>query len=415
LNYFSAGYLQIDDSKRRDAPSESFFKVIYIDITFYYWLLLIISVVAIVANLFVVRSVLIRKYKYLQKTCIISLAISDILTVVTFCINYLDLLGKPLNFVWSSGEFLCWYNPVGQVLGNLLSSLALLVIALDRYHNVIYALNKAWNPKLWKCIVGVLLSWGLCLGISYPMATFYFHIPLRLPNGKDVYMCTGTSTTRGDITFYYVLVAALFFVPLITMFLSFYYKIAFLVWKHRKPVGSRTKIEELEVSSSTKAPSDLPNIITNNVKKKKNMQMQRKIRTFKIVIVLIFAFIFCRMPYWLYWLLKMLTPIRNSDAMWRLTLTFTALNLLNCAMNPFLYTYLNQSIYVCRKINECICTTCCCCFSNAEFDEYEKGKPFAEGVMGKVVATVEQPKANPYYERFPQVPHFPKYTSINRF
>ena len=38
-----------------------------------------------------------RRYKYLQKTCMISLAISDLLTVVMMAMNYLDTLGKPLS------------------------------------------------------------------------------------------------------------------------------------------------------------------------------------------------------------------------------------------------------------------------------------------------------------------------------
>ncbi|KAH1016725.1 hypothetical protein HUJ04_007901 [Dendroctonus ponderosae] len=346
---------------------------------------------------------------------------------------------------YSSGEFLCWYTPVGQVLFNLASSLALLVIALDRYHNVIYALDKKWDPKLWICILGALVLWGLCFGkfccanpassslttlfplaVSYPMINFYFYVPLRLPSGEDVNMCTGTSTSRNGIAYYYVIIDVLIFGPLVSMFFWFYYKIAILIWRHRKPLSLRTdtKIEEFENTSYTKGSSETSggsNVKSQIIKKKRNVQMERKIRTFKIVIVLIVAFILCRMPYWVFWLLKLLTSIRSGDAVWRTIFIMTSLNLLNCALNPFLYTYLNQTIYVCRKINDFFWSTCCCCFSNAEFDDYERGTPIYEGVLGQVATTDQwktprnRPEVNPGYEKFPQVPHFPKYTSVNRY
>lgn len=62
------------------------------------------------------------------------------------------------------GEFLCHFIPIGQVLGNLTSSLALLVIALDRYHNVIHALRPKWNPKPYICLLGTAVLWLVCAG-----------------------------------------------------------------------------------------------------------------------------------------------------------------------------------------------------------------------------------------------------------
>ncbi|XP_050308335.1 tachykinin-like peptides receptor 99D [Anthonomus grandis grandis] len=412
-----SGGSRIDDSLRKDV-TEDFFKPIHFDKTVYYWVILLVSVVSVVGHLFAIRVVLLRKYKYLQKTCIISLAFSDILTVMTFCLNNLDMLGKPLDLVWSFGEFICWYNPVGQVLGSMASSVALLTIALDRYHNVIYALNKKWDPKLWKCVLGAFVLWMVCLAISYPMSTFYFHIPMRLPSGLEVYMCTGTTSTRSLIGFYYLVVNILFFLPLVSMFFWFYYKIALLIWKHRKPVAANKDIEEYENSSSTKTSTENTNSsqIRKNLTKKRNLRMERKIRTFKIIIVLILAFLLCRMPYWLFCVIKLYAPIKNGTIVWKLNLSFTILNLLNCALNPFLYTFLNQTLCVFRKINDMVCTTVCCCFSNAEFESYERGIPLHEEVLGKI-ATIEQKKSDkPQVVGYiHQASYGPKYISVGRF
>lgn len=265
-------------------------------------------------------------------------------------------------------------------------------------------------------------------GVAYPMSTFYFYLPLRLPNGKHVYMCSGNVSTRGDIVFYYIAVTSLFFFPLIVMFFWFYYNIAVLIWRHRKPVmaGTSSRIDESENTSETKcttSDSMSSSHFKQLIAKKKTAQMERKIRTFRIVIVLILAFVVCRMPYWLFWLVKLLAPVRfSNNTVLRLTLIFTALNLLNCALNPFLYTYLNQTIHVCLKINEFVCTNCCCCFSNDEFEDYETNnnhlRTIYEGALGpKPVENTPPPRQptpiNAYQDNFPQVPIFPKYTAIN--
>ncbi|XP_030746971.1 alpha-1A adrenergic receptor-like isoform X2 [Sitophilus oryzae] len=304
-----AGITRIDDSERSNV-TEDFLRVIEVNRHVHYWYILIISVIAAIGNILVIRSVSIRKYKYLQKTCMISLALSDLLTVILFAMNYLDLLGKEL-ITWSFGEFMCHALPVGQVVGNLASSIALVVIALDRYHSIIYALSKKWNPSWRKCLVGAVVLWIICIGISYPMATFYFHIPLRIPSG-DVYLCTGTTVSRNWIKAYYVIINMLFFCPVISMFFWFYFKIAVIVWRHRKPISDKMaeRADDSENISCSKISNDAPiKVIARPTPKRKNVHMERKKRTFKIVIILIFAFIGCRMPYWLFWVYKMVKSI----------------------------------------------------------------------------------------------------------
>ncbi|XP_030756668.1 somatostatin receptor type 5-like isoform X2 [Sitophilus oryzae] len=347
-------------------------KVITINKTLHYWIILIISIIAVFGNLIVIRTVICRKYKYLQKTCIISLALSDLLTVVLFATSNLDLLSKPL-MTWPFGEFLCYYLPVGQVLGNFASSLALFVIALDRYHNVIHAFSKKWDPGLLYCLLGALALWLVCAGMSYPMSTFYFYIPLVV-NNENVFLCSGTSNTKSEILSYYSSINVLFFFPVISMFFWFYYKIALLIWRHRKPVTNE-RCQEVTDISTTSVRSPVPRI--KSIMKKRNLQMERKMRTFKIVVVLIFAFIGCRMPHWLFMLYNLLKEVPASIA-WNLRFSFIALNLFNCVLNPFLYTYLGQTIYIFRKINDFMCKICCCCCSNAEFEDYETGQGFMD-------------------------------------
>ncbi|KAF7280478.1 hypothetical protein GWI33_005820 [Rhynchophorus ferrugineus] len=412
-----AGITRIDESERSNV-SEEFLAVIQVNRDIHYWYILIISVIAVIGNLLAIRSVLIRKYKYLQKTCMISLAVSDLLSVIVFAMNYLDLLGKAL-MTWSYGEFLCHAIPVLQVLGNLASSIALVIIALDRYHSVIHALSRKWDPSLWKCLVSTLTLWTICTGISYPMATFYFHVPLRIPSG-NVYLCTGSTVTRSGIKVYYIIINILFFFPVISMFFWFYFKIAVMVWRHRKPLSTRLSTRPIETDNNSF--SDNSSRYVKNGCKKRNVQVERKLRTFKVVIVLILAFIGCRMPHWLFWMYKILYRSRGN-IIWTLTFAFTGLNLLNCALNPFLYTYLNQTLQAWKKISDFVCKICCCCFTNAEFEEFEKGKPVVEEVMGgiqslprhKLLTPITVERLKGFSEFPPQAYNFNNRTSTERY
>ncbi|CAG9767435.1 unnamed protein product [Ceutorhynchus assimilis] len=335
----------------------------------FFWIILLISVVALLGNLLTVRTVIYRKYKFLQKTCIISLAVSDILTVTLFAMNNLELLRKK-PMTWIYGESMCHGIPIGQILGNLTSSLALLVIAVDRYHNVIHALSKKWNPALWKCLTGALILWIICLGLSYPVVTFYLYIPIIL-EGEYTAMCSGAPVTKSVIFIYYICMNCLFFIPIVTMFFWFYYKIALLIWRHRKPPADSYNHPEItETSTGTK-----PDFSTNGklVAKKKNMQMERKIRSFKIVLALIVAFIGCRLPYWML-LLYQQANVVDKNLMWTMRFSAISLYLLNCALNPFLYTFLNITIIICKKAKKFLTTTLCCWFSNSDFEDFETGK-----------------------------------------
>ncbi|XP_066248527.1 RYamide receptor-like [Euwallacea similis] len=369
----------LKSSKERVKVSESFLIGFEVNRALYFSIILVVSVLAVIGNLLAVRTVILSKYKYLQKTCIISLAVSDLLTVITFSMNNLYLLyHKPME--WIYGEFLCHFMPMGQVLGNLTSSIALLAIALDRYHNVIYALSPKCNPSLRKCLGCTLVLWLVCLGLSYPVVTFYIFIPL-LVNDRETAMCTGAPITKHSIFLYYITMNCLFFIPILVLFFWFYYKIAFLIWRHRKPLNDDYHQQEVTETSYSSKPIQDTSSISTSKSKKKNVQMKSKIRSFKIVVALVVAFIVCRLPYWLHMTYQQLENV-NKNVVWNVRFATISLYLFNCVLNPLLYTYLNITITVCRKVSRFVTHYCCCWFSNLEFEDFETGKHTAEGIVG---------------------------------
>ncbi|KAJ8923021.1 hypothetical protein NQ315_001569 [Exocentrus adspersus] len=331
----------------------------------FFWIILTIAVVTLVGNVFAITSIIKRKQKLLQKVCITSLALADIFSVTIFATNNLDALSRELK-IWKLGEFMCHFIPMGQVLGTTASSMALLVIALDRYQNVTVAIvSQRWNPNLWTCLGVVVLCLVFCTVISYPMYVFFTHNPIQVvhtdmpePVFEDAFLCAAIQ--KDKLKLYYIVTALVVFLPIVVTFTWFYYQIAVLVWRHRKPFISKYPL------------------------KTKTVQVQRKIRTFKVIIVLMAAFTVCRLPYWIFFVVKLVETI-PGPSMWYLSFSLTALNMLSCALNPFLYPFLNQTLQVAKKCHDVAskATLYCCCFTQADFEGFRRNGPFGKESVGK--------------------------------
>lgn len=190
-------------------------------------------------------------------------------------------------------------------------------------------------------------------------------------------------TTMHNVTVYYTCVFLLVFLPIFSIFVWFYYKIAILIWKHRKPLQIRfnkwqNKPDAEEGSSSTTKVTSLSNAsgdVSSPIPRKKNVQVKKKIRTFRIVVALMIVFIGCRAPFWIFFLFRLCGKL-NGMSVWDVNFLFVTLCLVNCALNPLLYAFLKQTINGIKMVNDFFCKICCWCFSNDEFEDFGKDNPF---------------------------------------
>lgn len=218
---------------------------------------------------------------------------------------------------------------------------------------------------------------------------------------------------KNDLKDYYTVIAVLVFFPIITAFIWLYYHIAALIWQHRNPLSTifykREENSNGETSTSQIKSSETSNKSANSIEEhlrriktpNRNVHVERKIRTFKIIVMLMIVFIVCRLPYHIFSILKLL-HVYNEHRHWIITYVFNGLVLLNCALNPFLYTFLNATLNICLKIHKILikdffCKVCCCCCTNAEFEEFEKENPFVienSGHQGKQPSNMRTPNCN---------------------
>lgn len=222
----------------------------------------------------------------------------------------------------------------------------------------------------------------------------------KINDYEKMHLCI--SDKKETMKIYYISISLIVFLPLITIFFWLYYNVAKLIWTHRKPFTynqhdndnntNETSTTQIKLSEETSKVSK----VSSSVKpvsqpKKKSLNVERKIRTFKIIITLMITFIGCRLPYYIFNIEKLIN-LHNEHEYWIMLYIFNALALLNCALNPFLYTFLHPTLNVLKKIsktvNDFMCQVCCCWFSNAEFENFEKENPFIVENYEKMVQTV---------------------------
>lgn len=70
---------------------------------------------------------------------------------------------------------------------------------------------------------------------------------------------------------------------------------------------------------------------------------RRQERLFRVILLLMSVFFLCRLPTWLF-LIYQLNNDSSSPIHWILYFSLGALALLNCALNPYLYTFMSETI-----------------------------------------------------------------------
>lgn len=83
----------------------------------------------------------------------------------------------------------------------------------------------------------------------------------------------------------------------------------------------------------------------------------RQMRMFKVILVLMSVFIICRLPNWGFLVYKLSHKVSNR-LNWLLVYSFGIMGLLNCMLNPLLYTFLSETIRVTSFVESACCKLC---------------------------------------------------------
>jgi Flp pilus assembly protein TadB len=133
-----------------------------------------------------------------------------------------------------------------------------------------------------------------------------------------------------------------------------------------REIWNRRTFRNLESStSSTTSDSSPQQQSAKKEMKKLEERRGRQERLFKVIICLMTVFFICRMPMWIFTIYKLNNDV-SSDIYFVLNYALGTVCLLNCALNPYMYTFMSETIkilsflrtIICSIFNPCRCRKC---------------------------------------------------------
>ncbi|XP_075166417.1 uncharacterized protein LOC142238609 [Haematobia irritans] len=491
-NDISSGSSQTDDSN--EYTEAQYPGILESDLTaltngqkhFFITTVSILCIISIIGNVSTLAVNVRRKIRPFFRACLISLAFSDLMNTVFLSAAYLSQFKSKYVQIWILGPLMCNFVPFATTAAILASSMTLVGIALDRYYAVMKAVVSFWKPTVISCSICMLCIWVASIGITCPVFKIYHLMPVYILTDQPETDASGGETastsfkgiataaatdriatkTQWDmdarkdglaytllrteklvnmcvsdernVTFYYVIVFVIIFIPCIGAFFWFNTIIARKLWKRRhsatitrKPppkqsVSRKTKSNikvatnsqssmELQSTaermsstlggnsqlppsqncnctsgqcSSSTTPSGLTasrswtiptNPASNIPGNSRNTREARHLRMFTIILLMMVVFVFLRLPAWIFLLMRMYGSY-SRPVDWILYFVFGIMNLTSSVLNPLFYTFLSETILYASRLKAKVKALLCCCSGNGN----ESAGPSSDATMSNI-------------------------------
>ena len=241
---------------------------------------------------------------------------------------------------------------------------------------VIRIIKGSWEPTKLFCVTCCVLIWGFAAAVSSPLLTIYdyYHIyvvPLPDPNEVDPELTYYTShlcgsdkvnlfkflkslfrisSSQDENGYFFAIIFSFIFAPLLITFFWLNSVLAKELWKRRISVSTTSSDNE---NTSTASVGNM-NYVTPELTARRIERKQRQIRMFKVILVLMAVFFVCRLPNWVYTLYK-LSNTTELNIHWVINYALGIMAMANCMFNPFLYTFLSETIRLTTFLAGIIC------------------------------------------------------------
>lgn len=248
--------------------------------------LVFIFAVTVVGNLLILSAILFRRRAKISRMYfyIFHLSIADL---VTAFFNVLPQFAWELTYRFKGGNLLCKGVKFGQILGPYLSSIILVLTAIDRYYAICQPLtHRTWPVRRARALV--CIAWALALACCTPQVFIFSYQPINADG--DIYDCWGTFPEgwgeRAYVTWYS---GSVFVVPLLILIFT-YTCICQAIWQNYN--AKKQSIAGL--------PSD--NRVIGNGHMHPRVHSMRgisraKMKTIKLTVVVIACYVVCSSPF----------------------------------------------------------------------------------------------------------------------
>ncbi|XP_017948295.1 neuropeptide Y receptor type 2 [Xenopus tropicalis] len=268
----------------------------------------LIILLGLVGNSLVIYMIV--KYKNMRTVTnffIANLAIADLM-VDSFCLPF--TLVYTLMDEWKFGSVLCHLFPYAQAMSVNVSTLTLIVIALDRYWCIVFHLNSRISKNLSFLIISI--TWITAAILAIPLAVFrefrYEDLP---PFNLKIAVCAENWTNR-DSTIYSLSMLILQYALPLAVICYAYLRIWFKLKNH--------------ISPTTRSESQ-----------------QRRKNTTKMLVMMVVVFAVCWLPFHIFQLaidLEWTVAIHENKLLYTI---FHVVAMCSTFVNPFLYGWMNKN------------------------------------------------------------------------
>ncbi|XP_076328800.1 cardioacceleratory peptide receptor-like [Tachypleus tridentatus] len=229
------------------------------------------------------------------------------------------------------GRFVCKIVRYFQVLVTYSSTYMLVSLSIDRYDAIKHPMKFRGSWKRAKILV--LSAWGLSMLLAIP--AIFLNEDLLIKGRVQCWI----DLKPWEWKVYLTLIAlSLFFLPALIIS-TCYIVIVYTIWTKSKAMGY-PKMQNNSLVSKSSAVNHKTSIdgdIDNRRASSRGIIPKAKIKSVKMTLVIVFVFILCWSPYFIYDLLQVYGFIPINQTLIAISTFIQALAPLNSATNPIIY------------------------------------------------------------------------------
>ncbi|XP_078325166.1 cardioacceleratory peptide receptor-like isoform X1 [Crassostrea virginica] len=300
-----------------------------------------------------------RKRRSRMNIFIANLALADLM--VGFFFVLLDIIEKQTE-EWQAGVAMCKIVRFIQGIAFYGSTYALVALSIDRLDSIARPLQSMSKGRRVKILI--VSQWAFAVLFSFPM--FRFDTEKKVIHNEEKVFCMINFPAPWAWKLYLTLVAtAVFIIPAILIAIC-YIIIVVIIWKRSSSSFNKQYSDAIKEKSSKKPLQNKKEVqfedgtdVTKSLNATTTYKMQNassgiipkaKIKTIKMTFVIVLAFIFCWLPYFVYDFYQLYGSF-NVKEMKAVTIFIQSLAPLNSAANPVIFLIFNYNSYMsmCRN------------------------------------------------------------------
>ncbi|XP_066271225.1 oxytocin receptor-like [Branchiostoma lanceolatum] len=281
-----------------------------------------------------------RKKKSRHNTFVLNLTVADLLVTLITVLS--QIIWELMEDAWMALDVGCRVVKFGQVFAIIASSNMIVLLALDRHNVIIKPFSSRWRP--WKITAA---GWVVSLLLAAPQA--YVFREVQDEDGVPYCRSIFSSRPAWHLQIYIIYGATVVFVVPFCILSYTYSRVLAKVWI-RARAGSPRELER-KAGGSKKTHRRV-----SCVAQAGNLLPRAKVKTLKMTLVIIMAFVLCGLPYFIVEIKVAFGGMSQLDMDVYAVLGVFAVA--NSAVNPFVFLFFNSNNKFIHSLEQKCCFSC---------------------------------------------------------